>query len=92
MISYQGLLEPKIALTIEAFSLCLRLGFPFKLCAERDVVEKCPGVIEFSIPCPLQIPHRLNHAIHFLIPYQGEESCIDSRRIGIVRRISKFSP
>ena len=60
-----------MAHTIYTFCLGLRLGLPFELFTKGYVVEESPGVIKFTVPGPLEIPHRLYHAIHFLVPYQG---------------------
>lgn len=51
--------------------VAFRLGFggraPFELFCEGDIVEECPGVIEFRIPRFFKVPHGLDHAVYFLV-------------------------
>lgn len=45
----------------------LRLGgfpcFLLELLGERLVVQEQPWIVEFGVPCSLQISHRLKHVV-----------------------------
>ena len=55
--------------TIVAFGFCDCLGFSFELGVEWFVVEKGPGVVEFVVPGPFEVNHRLDHTVHLVVPH-----------------------
>ena len=48
--------------------LCLLLEF----FGELDVVKKRPRIIELVIPRPLEVSHRHDHIVDFLISHQRQ--------------------
>lgn len=53
-------------------------GALFEFGGEGFVVEEGPGVVEFMIPGPLEVAHRLYHAVNFGVADQGEDGCVDA--------------
>ena len=45
---------------VGAFGFCLRLGHSFEFFGEGFVVDEGPGVVEFVVPCSLQVLHALD--------------------------------
>ena len=39
------------------------------------------------VPCPLEVPHALQHVVHFFVAHQAEDGGVDARAVGVVRRI-----
>lgn len=44
-----------------------------------NVVEECPGVVEFVVPCVFELFHSRDEFVKFLVPDEGEECRIDAR-------------
>ena len=48
-------------------SFCVLSGLPLEFLREWDVVDEGPWVVEFVVPCPLEILHRLNELAKLLV-------------------------
>lgn len=78
--------------TVVTFGFGLGLSSSLEFIVERFVVEESPRIVEFTVPRPFQIFHRLYHAIHLRVPYQCQQSCIYPWCIWIVSCVVIFSP
>ena len=52
---------------VVTLGFCLGGGAAFEFCGERHIVEECPRVVEFGVPGPFEVPHRLDHTVDFFV-------------------------
>lgn len=53
-------------------------GFPFEFVGEGDIIEECPRVVEFMVPCFFELLHSGKEVGELSITNKGEEGGIDS--------------
>ena len=63
---------------VVAFGFGDGLGAPFEFVGEGDVVEESPRVVEFVVPCCLELFHGRNEVVEFFIADEGEERGVDA--------------
>lgn len=65
-------LRKKITHTIYTFGLGYLLSLAFELLRERLIVQKGPGVVEFVVPCTLQVLHGHHEVAELFVADQGK--------------------
>jgi hypothetical protein len=64
--------------TIAHLGLGGGLRLLLELFGEGLVVEEGPRVIEFVVPCPLQVVHALQHGLELFVAHQRQDGGIDA--------------
>lgn len=70
--------------TENTFRLRLRLRSLLKLSREGLVVEEDPGIVELVVPRSLQVTHRRNEIVQFLVSDEGDQCRVGPGRVGAI--------
>lgn len=70
---------------ISALGVSIGLRDLFELVGKGFVVDEGPGVIEFVIPCALQVLHGLDELVELFVADEGEEGGVYAIAVRIIR-------